>query len=775
MSVIEDEEIIDDIDENIISDKVKDNEIKTPGKVQMMSEYKTVETTKPMSSSKKANTFHTVNNSIDQGGKSIFSKISEKLFLKFLESEKAVSHKDFWNLTSDNYLNEEQGKLDKSNNEKVKDLIERANQYENVKKDKMKERLDKYNEDLRSKCTWTPNGVFLSQYKTKEEFFKEQKRLEEERKKKIEKLIKEQYRKDKETHKADLVSKNSIRLIKDKRKNESEEDFIKRLQNEKLKNIKERKRALKSSKTSRTVDQSKKSNKEIEELTNKLYSEHITLRKNKENRINESISQMNSTRESTDLITASTKKLFIDKFMTSYQRALLELFNKQDNIDITYDDYVSLLKKIGCVKEEDDLCKESFNKYLNAKDAHINTDQFIIFAMTFLGIYKGSDEPQFEDEDKKKIPTSTDFIKVYIPSVDMTVHNYQMKAVAVIKKKFLPFCSCLISSWTEENIKKRQEKKEKMSKSTITSNIKSKRDEDKVLSSRKRMFTNISNDNEDTDENPKKVSLADKINKHQIRIEDIYKLLQKRKEKELEILRAQQIAEETKECTFQPNASTRPVDPKEVPAKIEKLYTDGKITYMKKMKMEDRNPNEEIDEACTFQPETTSYTEVMFNYNPIEDDDDVNRKLNRMEKARETKSILDLHKKLGGTDFKIFDYENVEPLPGMRFDIEYKTNKDSFWNYRKRLNNYTDLTGEDSKRRESRIPILKVEVNIDDNDKIVTLEIYQGDDPIKITEHFCAKYGLSEEKKMKLQTVIQEKLNENNVENVSVEEEEIIQ
>ena len=222
MSVIEDEEIIDDIDENIISDKVKDNEIKTPGKVQMMSEYKTVETTKPMSSSKKANTFHTVNNSIDQGGKSIFSKISEKLFLKFLESEKAVSHKDFWNLTSDNYLNEEQGKLDKSNNEKVKDLIERANQYENVKKDKMKERLDKYNEDLRSKCTWTPNGAFLSQYKTKEEFFKEQKRLEEQRKKKIERLRKEQYRKDKETHKADLVSKNSIRLIKDKRKNESE-------------------------------------------------------------------------------------------------------------------------------------------------------------------------------------------------------------------------------------------------------------------------------------------------------------------------------------------------------------------------------------------------------------------------------------------------------------------------------------------------------------------------------------------------------------------------
>ena len=231
-----------------------------------------------------------------------------------------------------------------------------------------------------------------------------------------------------------------------------------------------------------------------------------------------------------------------------------------------------------------------------------------------------------------------------------------------------------------------------------------------------------------------------------ITVTEAYDLDKKKKEQQLEILRKKKEKEEEKECTFFPNGK-RPKSStsREVSNRLYSIPRKQKNTIFQ------TNPNEK--ETYDFKPELTQYNKKMFNYNPIEDDDDVNRKLNRMEKARETKSILDLHKKLGGTDFKIFDYENVEPLPKMRFDIEYKTNKDSFWNYQKRLNNYNDITGEDSKRRESRIPLLKVEVNIDDNDKIVTLEIYQGDDPIKITEHFCAKYGLSEEKKMKLQNL----------------------
>ena len=77
----------------------------------------------------------------------------------------------------------------------------------------------------------------------------------------------------------------------------------------------------------------------------------------------------------------------------------------------------------------------------------------------------------------------------------------------------------------------------------------------------------------------------------------------------------------------------------------------------------------------------------------------------------------------------------------------------------------------DEKKEEGKdgiAPLLKVEVNIDDNNKIEKLEIYPGDDPVKITEDFCEKHGLGEDKKMRLQRIIQEKLNEATNENFSV-------
>ena len=37
------------------------------------------------------------------------------------------------------------------------------------------------------------------------------------------------------------------------------------------------------------------------------------------------------------------------------------------------------------------------------------------------------------------------------------------------------------------------------------------------------------------------------------------------------------------------NASTRPVNKKEVKAKVEKLYADGKVAYMKKVKQKEKD------------------------------------------------------------------------------------------------------------------------------------------------------------------------------------------
>jgi len=57
--------------------------------------------------------------------------------------------------------------------------------------------------------------------------------------------------------------------------------------------------------------------------------------------------------------------------------------------------------------------------------------------------------------------------------------------------------------------------------------------------------------------------------------------------------------------------------------------------------------------------------------------------------------------------------------------------------------------------------LLNIEVNIDDSERVEKLEIYPNDDPLTVVEAFCKKFGLSEEKKIRLQKVIEEKLSDN--------------
>ena len=750
----------------------------------------------PMSSTYKKNKTTTLPfmtmDMTNQGEKTIFSRISEDLFNKYLNTDSSRP-RTFEELTSEEFLNYQQSKMKKENKDKFKQMMERHEQYENTKKERMKERKDKDKEKLKTQCTWTPNGVKSSQFKNTDEFYSEQKRFLEDKKKEIEKLAKEREKAEKISTKAQLVSKNSKKLAEKKRAGEKEQDFYKRLQSEKLKNIKDKaiKKEVEDPNKPKGKIQKKKTPQEIQELSNKLFSEHETFRKNKEEKLNENIQQISLYRQSIELVSPSTKKVLLDKFISSYEKALLELFNKKDDFEVNQDEYISILKKIGCIHEEEnekeeELAKESFSKYLNMKDEHIKTHQLLLFALSFLGIYKGSDEPQLETEEKIKVPTSSSFIKNYLPELDLNTYQYNMKTVSIIKKKFILFCSNLTQSWAEENSKKRMEKKERLSQSSTSSRnnplTKSKKENEKIESSRKRMLDQATFDIDSNQQNslsPNSKDLQDKLSKNQLKLEDIYQLLQKRKEKELANLKAQKEKEEFKECTFQPNATTKPVNPKDVPANIEKLYTDGKITYMKKLRKEDRNPDEKkvLDSQCTFKPEIHPVNESIFSLNPMEKDQYFQKEVSRMEEARVRKNVENMQSKLGVTNIRMFQNTldnsfNNEILPTMRFDIEHKSNKESFDSFKKKRNNYKTITsstidGKKGDLKDEIAPLLKVEVNIDDNNKIVKLEIYPGDDPIKITEDFCAKHGLGEDKKMRLQKIIQEKLNEAQNDNFS--------
>jgi len=88
----------------------------------------------------------------------------------------------------------------------------------------------------------------------------------------------------------------------------------------------------------------------------------------------------------------------------------------------------------------------------------------------------------------------------------------------------------------------------------------------------------------------------------------------------------------------------------------------------------------------------------------------------------------------------------------MTFEIEKRTFKDNIdsMNRSERRNNSsgkksdfmkTVVGGKSVIKQTTREPILNIEVNIDDNNRIEKLEIYPNDDAMNVADEFCSKYG----------------------------------
>ena len=120
------------------------------------------------------------------------------------------------------------------------------------------------------------------------------------------------------------------------------------------------------------------------------------------------------------------------------------------------------------------------------------------------------------------------------------------------------------------------------------------------------------------------------------KVEDMYEILQKKKQRELDSLKAKQEEDILQECTFQPNSKTKPVDKKELTKNIEKLYLEGKESYMKKMKQEEKDLdlNSENEKNCTFKPVIKDYKGNYFENNPLKEDALFNTEIRKMEKNR---------------------------------------------------------------------------------------------------------------------------------------------
>ena len=228
----------------------------------------------------------------------------------------------------------------------------------------------------------------------------------------------------------------------------------------------------------------------------------------------------------------------------------------------------------------------------------------------------------------------------------------------------------------------------------------------------------------------------------------MYEILQKKKQRELDSLKAKQEEDILQECTFQPNLKTKPVNKKDVAKNIEKLYIEGKNAYIRKKQQEnDTHLNKEIEKHCTFKPVIKDYKGNYFENNPLKEDKLLNTEIKKMEKIREEQGYL-----------------NKEIKKQMAFGIEPKSNKEEI---SKRVipnrgekivgniqNEFEDYNNFDDKGNQN---LLKIEVNLENN-KTDILIIYPEDDYIKVVDAFCNKHELTEEKRIRLIRVIKDKM-----------------
>ena len=632
----------------------------------------------------------------------------------------------------------------KDDAKKIVDMINRQEDFEKIKINKLKEKEKEINDKVNQECVFMPNGIFTSS-RTPADFYNSQLEFIEKKEDKINQIYKNIIDNENKNMNIALISKESEKIMSGKNPNESKEDFCKRLHYEKLKKGKDN--------YEKPKDEKKMTKEQIKNLSDKLYKEGQTFRDNKDKKQKEKLlKEMNCNKE--EFISEKSIKVLLDKFISFYEKKLEETFNRKDNFQIGLDEYKLLLSNMGCIniksQNDEELVKESFYKYLKPKEEKIDIHAFLVFCLTTLGIYKGNDETKKKTIDTQfnpnnsnknneqknlnklnksrrnnnsisKYKTSSDLIKASISNLDLNKYGYTNKMTKAIKQKFLPFTKGLNASWIGDINKKNQERRIKLEE------------------------TLKNNEPKNLNLNLNKTTKLKKYDNN--KLEDVYKIIQQKKENDLKILKAKKEAEELALCTFQPNVdksnnTNKNINRKQIKKNIEKLYQEGKAAYIQKKKLSDHDPedNDENKINCTFKPVINQYNNEMFNRNPLKED------MERFERIREQKLSNNYR-----------EYEKPKP---MNFAIESKINKEDIVDRIIPLrDSYKNENIEEN--REEIPPLLKVEVNLDEKNNTDKIIIYPGDNVREKTIQFCVKHKLNEEKKNTLLSIILDKMKDN--------------
>ena len=701
----------------------------------------------------------------NQEGDTVSTKVVDILYDKYI----GKNGNKVKNLDVISKMNEEEVRVNrdalrtKDDPKRINDMLNRQEDFEALKLNKLKEREKVINDKINQECVFMPNGINTST-RTPTDFYKSQLKFIEKKEDNLNQIHKNIIEDENKKKNVSLTSKVSVKIASAKNPNESREDFCKRLCREKLKTVKES--------IEKPKEEKKLTKEQVNSLSDKLYKEGQTFRNNKDKKQKEKIiKDMKSNRE--EFASEKTNKVLLDKFISYCNKVFMEIFNRNDNFQISLDEYKIILANMGCINPnsqlDESLVKESFYNYLKPNEDKVDIHSFLVFGLAALGIYKGNDEPKKttpdenlnenrkgfdknknKNEPKVKAKTSSEIIKMYLPDIDLIKYGYTNKVTRAIKQKYLTFVKGLNNSWIGDNSKKKKERREKLEESQKKEEVA------KTNRVKMQMKNDISETNDSQNNNS--ITNSSNLKRNNIprnnKIEDVYRIIQQKKENDLKTLKAKKEAEELALCTFQPkinnstltnttkNKKLKNEIKKNIEKNIEKLYQEGKAAYIQKKKLGERDPedNEENRINCTFKPIIRQYNNEMFNKNPLKED------MQKFEKIREHK----------------LNNNNKEYEKPMNFAIESKINKEDIVDrVVSNRNNYrNEYTQEEKNHKGDTTPLLKVEVNLDEKNNTDKIIIYPGDNIREKTIQFCLKHKLDEEKKNTLLSIILEKMKE---------------
>ena len=719
----------------------------------------------------KNKTMASINVEYDKQGNTMSTKISDKIYDKYV-GQNCLSGDiiDIAKMKDEESNIKRDALKARENARKINDMINRQDKYETLKKHRLKEREQLYNDKINQECVFMPNvDKKLNHSIPPEDFYANEMKFLKKKKEFIQKENETLLEEEKRKLKVNLLNKTSEKLASNKNPNESKEQLYQRLHFEKLKNVKV---------MYKKPEQEKKiTKKQANNLINKLYKERLTLKENKEKKIEEKFLKETSQDE---YISENSNKVLLTKFLNYYNNTLQKIFNRNDNFQINIDEYKLILQHMGCInpnlQSDEALIKESFFNILNPKDDKIDTYTLLLFCLAALGIYKGNDDLKNslnmkqkinqipgsklnrKKSSKQKAKTLNELIKINVPNLDMDKYGFSNKIAKNINKRFHTFVKGINESWTDDISKKKQERQEKFQNtqrkrqySSSPNKNRSMKNNENVINIKQRSSQKKENTNSKSNSKNNTIPINSK------KLDELINRLQNKRDiNNLKCLKDKKEQDELALCTFQPNMhklydsnskekikNRAKLNKKQIDQNFEKLYQDGKVAYITKKKSIEPDLDDNIENKihCTFKPVIHQFNMEVFNKNPIKED------IEKFEKIREQ---------------KLNDIGNKQYEKKMNFYIEPKTNKEDIIDrvVPERISHRNNDI-EKEKGKENEPPLLKVEVNLDENNNTDKIIIYPGDNVKEKTLQFCLKHKLNEEKKNTLLHIIMEKIEDN--------------